>query len=49
MPVWPAFNIDSKVMYLGDPVTIGGVANITSLKVFDAVYTAVRGTPFAAR
>lgn len=50
MPVWPAFtNIDSKVMYLGDPMTIGGVANITSLKVFDAVYTAVRGTPFAAR
>ena len=49
MPVWPAFNIDSKVMYLGDPMTIGGVANITSLKVFDAVYTMVRGTPFAAR
>jgi para-nitrobenzyl esterase len=29
MPVWPAFNIDGKVMYLGDPMTIGGVANIT--------------------
>ena len=49
MPVWPAFNIDSKVMYLGDPMTTGGVANITSLKVFDAIYTMVRGTPFAAR
>ena len=49
MPVWPAFNIDSKVMYLGDPMTIDGEANITSLKVFDAVYTIVRGAPFAAR
>ena len=50
MPVWPAFtNIDSKVIYLGDPMTIGGVANITSLRVFDAVYTMVRGTPFVAR
>jgi para-nitrobenzyl esterase len=48
--LWPAFtNTDSKVMYLGEPITVGGVANIDSLKVFDAVYTTVRGTPFAAR
>jgi para-nitrobenzyl esterase len=50
LPQWPAFtNTDSKVLYLGDPTIIGGVANINSLKVFDAVYTMVRGTQFAAR
>jgi para-nitrobenzyl esterase len=50
LPAWPAFtNTDSKVIYLGDPTTIGGVANINSLKIFDSVYTAVRGTQFAAR
>jgi para-nitrobenzyl esterase len=50
LPPWPAFaNADSKVLYLGDPITVGGVANIKSLNVFDAVYTTVRGTPFAAR
>jgi len=50
LPSWPAFsNADSKVLYLGEPITVGGVANINSLNVFDAVYTTVRGTPFAAR
>ena len=50
LPSWPAFtNTDSKVLYLGDPVTVGGVANLGSLKVFDAVYTSVRGAPFAVR
>jgi para-nitrobenzyl esterase len=50
LPTWPAFtSTDSKVIYLGDPIVIGGVADIDSLKVFDAVYTAVRGTPLAAR
>jgi len=50
LPSWPAFtNADSKVLYLGDPISVGGVANINSLNVFDAVYTTVRGTPFAAR
>jgi para-nitrobenzyl esterase len=50
LPPWPAFtNADSKVVYLGDPITVGGVASIDTLKVFDAVYTAVRGKPFAAR
>jgi para-nitrobenzyl esterase len=47
---WPAFtNADGKVLYLGDPITVDGVANINSLRVFDAVYTTVRGKPFAAR
>jgi para-nitrobenzyl esterase len=50
LPAWPAFtNAESKVQYLGDPITVGGVANIHGLSVFDTVYTAVRGEPFAAR
>jgi len=50
LPAWPVFtNADSKVLYIGDPMTVGGVANINSLGVFDAVYTTVRGTPFAAQ
>jgi para-nitrobenzyl esterase len=49
LPPWPVFaNADSKVLYIGDPMTVGRVANINSLSVFDAVYTTVRGTPFAA-
>lgn len=50
LPRWPAFtNVESKVRYLGDPITVGGVANIHGLSAFDAVYTAVRGKPFSAR
>jgi para-nitrobenzyl esterase len=50
LPPWPAFtNADNKVLYLADPITIDGVAYINSLNVFDAVYTTVRGTPFAAQ
>jgi para-nitrobenzyl esterase len=50
LPPWPAFtNAESKVQYLGDPITVGGVASIHGLSAFDAVYTAVRGKPFAAR
>jgi para-nitrobenzyl esterase len=48
LPQWPAFtNADSRVLYLGDPITIDGVANIDSLTVFDNVYNSVRGKPFA--
>jgi hypothetical protein len=32
---------------LGDPIVVGGVANISGLSVLDAVYTSVRGRPFA--
>jgi para-nitrobenzyl esterase len=50
LPEWPAFtNADGRVLSIGDPITAGGVANINSLSVFDAVYTAVRGKPFAAK
>jgi para-nitrobenzyl esterase len=50
LPPWPAFtNAERKVQYLGDPITVGSVANIYGLSVFDSVYTDVRGKPFAAR
>jgi para-nitrobenzyl esterase len=42
-------NADNKVLYIGDPVTVGAVPNIDSLKILDAVYTTVRGKAFAAR
>jgi hypothetical protein len=42
-------NAESKVQYLGDPITVGGVANINGLGVLDAICTTVRGKPFAAR
>ena len=50
LPPWPAFtNAESKVQYLADPITVGDVANIEGLRTFDAVYSTVRGKPFAAR
>ena len=50
LPAWPAFtSADSKVLDLGDPITVGGVASINTLKVFDSVYSAVRDKPFAAK
>jgi DeoR/GlpR family transcriptional regulator of sugar metabolism len=35
-------NTEIKVQYLGDPITVGGVANINGLTVFDTVYATVR-------
>ena len=50
LPPWPGFtNVESKVQYLGDPITVGGVANIHGLSVFDAVYSTARGKTFAAQ
>lgn len=50
LPPWQMFaNGESKVQYLATPITVGGVPNIQSLSVFDAVYTTVRGSPFATR
>lgn len=47
---WPAFtNTNSEVLYIGDRITVGAVASITSLRVFDDVYTTVRGKPFGVR
>jgi len=34
---------------LGDPTTVGGVANVHGLSVFDFVYRVVRDQPMAAR
>ena len=50
LPPWPAFtNAECKVQYLGDAITVGGVANIHGLNVFDTVYSTVRGKPFAGQ
>jgi para-nitrobenzyl esterase len=50
LPTWPAFtNADNKLIYINDPTTVGGVPNINSLSVFDAVYSSVRGKPFPAQ
>jgi hypothetical protein len=44
LPSWPPFtNTDSKVLAIGDPITVDGVTNINGLKVSDDVYTGVRG------
>ncbi len=49
LPSWPAFeNTQGKVQYLGDPITTEGVLGIDSLRVFDAVYSDVRGKPFGS-
>jgi para-nitrobenzyl esterase len=50
LPDWPAFTLaEGKVVYLGSPITVGGVASLNTLDVFDAVYTMVRGKPFGRR
>lgn len=47
-PPWPAFtNKDSKVLYLGDPIVVGGVVNINGLNIFDTVYDTLRERPLA--
>ena len=49
LPVWPAFTgADPRVLDLGVPVAAAGVYSIGSLSVLDQVYSAVRGSPFAA-
>jgi len=48
-PAWPDFTSRrGQVLYLGAPVTVGGVANLDPLQVFDAVYDKARGAPFKA-
>lgn len=50
LPTWPAFSgTNPKVQYLGNPITVGPVANIESLSVFDEVYDSVRGGPLMAQ
>jgi para-nitrobenzyl esterase len=50
LPSWPPFtNTGGKVQYLGDPISVGGVANTDGLKILDAVYTTVRGRELISR
>jgi para-nitrobenzyl esterase len=47
LPHWPAFtNVTARVLYLGDPISVAGVANLDRLTALDGVYTAVRGKRF---
>jgi para-nitrobenzyl esterase len=46
LPDWPRFTSDTpQMLYLDDRIHAGPVANLNSLKVFDAVYAAARGAP----
>ena len=50
LPAWPAFtNAAGRVLYLGDPVQMGAVANLDTLTILDGIYTAVRDKPFGER
>jgi para-nitrobenzyl esterase len=46
LPTWPRFDDSRKVLRLGDAVVVGSVPDADKLRVFDAVYDAVRGRPF---
>ena len=47
LPHWPAFKkAEENVLYIGGRTTVGGVANIKTLTVFDEVHPSVRGKPF---
>jgi para-nitrobenzyl esterase len=50
VPAWPAFeNTEGRVQILSDPITTDGVLGIDRLRVFDAVYSEVRGKAFGSR
>jgi len=49
LPRWPRFDRSGAVLYLDNPITVGGVADLATLKVFDAVYAQVRGAPLPAK
>jgi len=50
LPAWPAFTGEhGRTQYLGDTITTSGVADLDKLRVFDAVYSTVRGAPFGQR
>jgi para-nitrobenzyl esterase len=49
LPTWPAFeNTKNQVQYLAHPITTDGVLGIQKLKVFDSVYSEVRGKKFGS-
>jgi len=46
LPPWPAYtSAGEETLYLGSPIEVGPTANLRTLRVFDAVYARVRGTP----
>ena len=45
IPLWPQFNRSGEVIDFDEAISVGAVANLPTLKVFDAVYTQVRGAP----
>ena len=47
LATWPRFTgDDGQVQHLGTEITTDGVANLTSLRIFDDVYSAARGSTF---
>jgi para-nitrobenzyl esterase len=48
LAVWPPFSRSGQVLYLGDRISVGGVADLETLSTFDGVYTQVRGVPVGA-
>ena len=51
VPHWPRFTDagGGQTLYLGSPITVSGVADLGTLRVFDAVYAQLRGAPVPAR
>jgi para-nitrobenzyl esterase len=48
LPAWPAFgNAGHRVLYFGDPITVGDLPNVDSLTALDGVYAGLRGSPAA--
>jgi para-nitrobenzyl esterase len=45
LPRWPTFGADGEALHLNDPVSVEHLPGTKQLKVFDAVYDAVRGKP----
>jgi len=48
LPRWPAFSGANRVLYIGDPIGVGGLPDQPALSTFDAVYAQVRGAPVGA-
>jgi len=48
LPVWPEFRETREMLFLGEPVHSGPVANSEALGRFDAVYDHIRGAPFGS-
>ncbi len=49
LPAWPAFNAGGQLLVLGDTVYALPTPVDPQLRVFDAVYDAVRGSSFGQK